>query len=138
MRGCNYRNLAPWFQLGWRDVLPRLTPIARQLNQAIIGAGPDGVDLFERRRHGINRAPVVAVLRIACRKRSEIRGHFIRLAGKIGTDNAPAVAPVRGLEQDIRRKVQGLGIERRKRNRERAVISILASAHHLWRDISYL
>jgi hypothetical protein len=66
MRGLDDGHFAPGLQLRRRDVLPVFSAIARNVNFAIVGAGPDGLGLLERRRHRIDRAAMLALFGIAC------------------------------------------------------------------------
>src|ERR1700685_42622 len=54
MRGIDLRDLAPRREFLWSDVVPLVAAVARPPDQAIVCAGPECVDVFERRRERVN------------------------------------------------------------------------------------
>ena len=62
VRGVELRHLAPGRHGGRRDVLPGLAAVAREVDQAIVGAGPDDVDVEARGRDGIDDAAAGGLL----------------------------------------------------------------------------
>src|SRR5262245_32637018 len=44
MRSVDQRDFGPRFQIGRRDISPGLTAVARDVDQAVIGSGPDSID----------------------------------------------------------------------------------------------
>src|SRR6202790_810897 len=107
-------NFAPGLELRRRDVLPSLAGVAGDVDEPVIGAGPNGADLFERRSEGINDAAVPALFRIGSGKSAEVRRSLIRGTRQIRADDLPAISGVAGFEQDVCREIQSMQIERRK------------------------
>src|SRR5208337_2490541 len=68
-----------------------------------------------------------ALFRIARAERAKIFRRLVRFTRQVRADDGPTAPLISGLEQDVRGKVQRLGIERRKRNRQRAVVAIFAA-----------
>ena len=105
VRGVHLRDLAPGRQFGRRHVLPVLATVARHVNQAIVGTGPDQVCVFRRRSNRIDHAAMLAFQRISLDKRPQSRWRTRIFARQVGADNLPTVATVAGCEQDIRSEI---------------------------------
>src|SRR4029077_12981309 len=56
MRSLDDGNLAPGLELGRGDVFPGFSSVLRNVNQTVIGAGPNCIRVLEGRRDGINHA----------------------------------------------------------------------------------
>src|SRR5208282_3179484 len=76
-----------------------------------------------------------ALFRIARAERAKIFRRLVRFTRQVRADDGPTAPLISGLEQDVRGKVQRLGIERRKRNRQRAVVAIFAAPYGLRRNV---
>jgi hypothetical protein len=94
MRGVQLGDFAPRSELGRRDVLPVLAAIARDLDQAIVGSGPDQVGVFGRWRDGIDHAAMLAFGGIVGDERAEGRGNSGIFTSQVGADDLPTVAAV--------------------------------------------
>src|SRR4029077_17462911 len=114
MRSLDNGNLAPGLELGWRDVLPGLSGVLRNVNQPVVGAGPNCIRVLEGRRHGVNHATVFALLRIVSCEDAEVWRSVVGSAGEIGAHRFPGISAVCGFEQDVGREIERSRINRRK------------------------
>src|ERR1051326_952034 len=101
-RGLNQADAAEFRQLRWRDVLPVLPPIARDMDKAVIGAGPDRVCLHTRRSDAKDGAVNFGAILIVRDRTAGIAERVRIVAREIGTNALPALPFVRGLEQVLR------------------------------------
>ena len=121
MRGVDDRDLRPRRQLRRRDVLPRDAAVRGGVNQPVVGAGPDAVDVGVARRDGVDDAALGRRGRGASFVDADVGRHVPRLAREIGTDGRPPThAAARRLPQAVRREVQRPRIDRRKQHRLRS------------------
>src|SRR5712692_7046443 len=77
---------------------------------------------------------MLSFFRIARGENAEVRGSFVRFAREIGTDDLPTVARVGRFEKLVGCEIKRVRFERRKNDRQRARITILASANRLRRN----
>ena len=110
------RELAEIFR---RHVLPRRAAVARHLHVPVVGAGPDEIGVFRRRRnreHGRVGLDAGVVLG----DRTARRAHRLRIvARQVGADARPALAFVGGLPDVLRADVERARIGGREHDRER-------------------
>ncbi len=93
--GIHQRDFAPGRNTRRGHVFPRFTPVTRYLNKAVVGTGPDGVDVFIRRGHGINDpAPGHCFQGIGAVYTHVFGNVGVGLAGQIGADFLPGVPAV--------------------------------------------
>src|SRR5262249_25614182 len=64
--------------------------------------------------------------------------HVRLFARQIGTDDLPAISPIRGLENHVRSEVERVRIDRREHERRRAQEAIFSRAHCLRGDVLHL
>ena len=86
------------------------------MNQAIVGAGPNQIDVQRRRRHRIDHA---ALRRLCGRLRAILADalrHFERLARQVGTNLIPVSPAVFRLPQRVGGKVKNMWIDRREKS----------------------
>ena len=81
------------------DGLPSFPAIARELDEAVIGADPNSVDVAERRANAVDDAAMGLVA--GGGKRQETLRHAGILASEVRTDLLPMLAAISGLEQNI-------------------------------------
>ena len=112
MAGFHQGDLAPGGDGRWRDVGPVLSTIARDMDEAVIRAAPDGVAVNERGRHGIDHASAGHGLHFLLGIYAYGCGYLVGLPGEVRADHGPAVAAVARLEQDISGEEQGFWIDR--------------------------
>src|SRR5260370_5284864 len=117
VRSLQNGNLAPGSKLRRSDILPGLSAVASELNQAIVCAGPQRACFLEGGCEGINRAAMLSLFGVARGKSPEIRGDFRRLARQVRTDDLPRAAAIGRLEQNICGEIESARIERRKDDR---------------------
>ncbi len=84
-----------------RHVLPVLAAVVRDVNQAIVGAGPDQVGVFRGRSNRIDHAAMFAIRGIGLDKRPESRGNAGIFAREVGTDDLPTIAAIAGFKKDV-------------------------------------
>jgi hypothetical protein len=90
------------------------------LDKSVIGAGPDLIDIFWRRRQGVDDSPVFSFFGIVSLEDAEYSGDFIAFASQVWTDDFPAIAAVGGLEENVGTEIQHVGIDRREHDRHGA------------------
>ena len=108
------------------------------MNQAIIRARPDHVDVFRRRRNSVDHATSLLRRHLGTTKHADARRHFRLLTRQVGTDDLPTRTTVGRLEQNVAGKIQHARIGGRKENRRRAQKSVLPGAQDLRRDVLHL
>ena len=81
--------------------VPGLAAVARDVDQAVVGAGPDRVRVLIRRGDRVDDAAARLRCLAGVAVDADARGHVRRLARQIGADHRPAVAAVRRLEQHV-------------------------------------
>ena len=112
--------------------------IAGDLNQAIIGAGPDGIGIFVGSGHRIDNAAARHFGHRVGSEDADAGRHFRVFARQIGTDDLPALPSVRGLKEDIGTEIENVRIDRREEQGSGAQKTILAGPHRLRGDILHL
>ena len=106
VRRVHDRDLGPRHERGWRDIGPRLAPVARDLDQPVVRASPNGVRIHGARREGVDHAaPRRRSGRCARIATHDLR-NFPRLAREIGTDLLPAVASIDRLPHDVGAEIE--------------------------------
>src|ERR1700687_2559187 len=128
MGGLDHRDLAPGGKVGRRDVAPILPAVPGEVNQAILGAGPDQLRILERGCDGIDDPAVFAFLRVGGAENAQVGWYLVLLPRQIGADRLPASTSVGGLEQHVGCEKEGARLARRKEDRERAHVAVLAAA----------
>src|SRR5260370_16786413 len=88
-----------WGHVRRSDVGPRLATVGRQMNQAIVGASPDAIDVQRRGRDGIDYAALNSFRGFFRAKLANARGRVKRLPREIRTDLLPPSAPLPPLPQ---------------------------------------
>src|SRR6266566_6042628 len=131
-------NFAPRLQSRRRHVLPGFSAVARDVNQSVVRARPDGVRFFERRSNRVNNAAMLSFFRIARGENAETRGNFVGFAREIVTDDLPTVSRIGRFEKLVGGEVQRVRLERRKSYRQRARVTIFAAANRLRRNLRVL
>src|SRR6266702_7236434 len=81
---------------------------------------------------------MLSFFRIARGENAETRGNFVGFAREIVTDDLPTVSRISRFEKLVGGEVQRVRLERRKNNRKRARIAILATANRLRRNLRVL
>ena len=96
MAGFDLRNLAPRRHRRRRDVVPVLAVVAGDVDQAIVGAHPDGCGLQRRRADGVDHAEAIRhrLVDIFGSDGIEVRGHRRVQARQIGADLFPGLAAI--------------------------------------------
>src|SRR5207247_6402819 len=114
---------------------PRLPAVARHLQQAVVGAGPDHGRVLRTRRDREDRVVVLdagVVLGDGAAGRPLFR---LVVAGQVRADRPPALPLVAGLEQHLRRDEQITGVEWREDDGERPLKAVFeirrAPAHRV-------
>ena len=121
MRSGKLRDFAPGRDLWRRDVFPIGAAIARDPKQTIVRARPDGVPVFEGRSKRIDDAANFVGVGILRRFVAEACRNRAVLACEVRTDGLPRLPPIRGLVEEIRGGIENVRVDRRKKNRLRAV-----------------
>ena len=122
-------TLAHGFSSGGVTSVPRLAAVARHVDQPVVGAGPDAIDVERRRRDRVDHAALRRLAPRACPCRLPTFGGTSHVfARQVGADLRPAVAAGRRLPQRVRREVQRVRIDRREEHRQRADDAVVAAA----------
>ena len=111
-RSVDQTHHAPRRQIMRRDVVPGCAVVARQLDQAVVGADPNRPRGHRRRRNRVNHALRAFLF-------------FARPQSEIGTDNFPRIAAVRSLHQKLRRLIERVRRLKRERDRRGPWITML-------------
>ena len=110
MRGLHDRDFRPGHQLRRGDISPRFSAVGRDVDQSVVRAGPDAIDIERRRREGVDDAALRdADLRCV---NANVRRHAPCLARQIGTDLRPALTAIGRPPQRVRREVKRVRIDR--------------------------
>ncbi len=88
-----------------------LAAVARDVDQAVVGAGPDGVHVFGRGRDGENGRVDFGAVLILGDGAAGIAQRFRIGAGQIGADHLPGLALIGGLPEMLRRGVENVRID---------------------------
>src|SRR5262249_14933884 len=112
-------------QILGRDVRPRLAAITRELDVAIIAAGPDGKRIVRRRRDREDRCVGLDTGLVLCDRTARCAKRLRIVTGQVGTDLRPALALVRGSPEVLRADVQRLWTLAREHDRERPLETLL-------------
>src|SRR5690606_15754127 len=100
-----------------RDVLPVLAAVAGDVDQAIVGAGPDRA-LLDRRLSDGEDGRVGLGAGVVLGDRPARGNHRLRVgAGEVRADRLPAMAAVLATEDDVAAMVEHVGIVRREDGR---------------------
>jgi len=98
------------------------------LDQAIVGSGPDEVDVFGRWCDGVDDAAMLAFGGIVGDEGAEGRGNSGVFTSQVRADDLPTVAAVGGLEEDVRSEIKDAGIDGREEERRGAIETVVALA----------
>ena len=136
MTGLHDGNLAPG-RNGWgSNIAPVFATISGDVDQSIVGAHPDQVDIQWRRRDGINDTPAGHRFHIRCGVHPYTGRDFgVSFPRQIRTDDFPGVATILGFEQHVARVEQSLRVKRGKQNGGSTNKTVLATAHCFGRDV---
>src|SRR5207253_1631200 len=114
MAGFEDRNFLPGPQLLWRHLAPMRAPVGGAMNQTIVAAGPDQINIKRRRSDRVNHAALDRDCRWLRAKLSYRFRNFKGLARKVRADLIPVSPPVFRLPQSVGREVEHVRIERRE------------------------
>ena len=101
MTGVDNRNLLPGLKLRRRNIGPVCASVSRQMDQAVIGAGPDAFDIKRRRRDGIDDTALARLGRWLRAVLSNCDWKFESLARQIRTNLLPVSATISRLPQRV-------------------------------------
>src|SRR5207244_3855828 len=107
-------------------------------DKAVVSPGPDRVPILVRRRHGVNDAAAWLLGHFRCAKDADAFRHVRLLARKVGTDDVPALAAVRRLEEHIAAEIEDVRINRRKKQRRSAQKAIFSGTADLRPHVLHL
>src|SRR4029077_404599 len=96
-RGLDVVHRAPLGEVGkiFRDIAPVFSTVTRHLHQPVVGTGPDQASLFRRLGQRKNHAGIFHADIVGSEPSGNLLAAFI-IARKVGTDDLPAVAAIRG------------------------------------------
>src|SRR5207245_2678558 len=94
-------DFTPGNEFGLIDVIPVGAAVAREPEQAVVRASPDGVHVLERRSKRVDDAANFIGVGLLRGFVAQTRGNGAPLAPEIGADGLPGLAAVRGLEEKI-------------------------------------
>src|SRR5690349_2642464 len=109
--GVDQRDLAPGGHASRSDVAPVFTAVSSYVNQAVIGARPNDVDVFIRRSHRVYNSATRLLRHFRCSIDPYAVRHLGLFARKIGADDVPAVAACGGLEQNVPREIENARVD---------------------------
>src|SRR6201982_509516 len=117
MSGFDERNLLP-SRNAWRcHVVPCLSSIDSQMNQAVIGSAPDAVRIERRRRNSVNHAASSGLLGRVGLVFSDAHRQIVPRSRQIRADFFPVIAAVACLPERVSSEEKQMRIERRKDDR---------------------
>ena len=99
--GVHDRHLGPRADARRRDILPGHAVVGRHMDQPVVGADPDPVDVLVRRRDGVDDAARRGLRRRIARILADARRHGPRLARQVGAQLLPVRAAVDGLPEMV-------------------------------------
>src|SRR5262249_17506664 len=108
--GVELRHLAPGGQPRRRHVFPGLAAVAGDVDQAVVGAGPDGAAVAVRRGYGVDDAAARLVRQLRRAETADAGGRLRLLARQVGADDLPAFAAGAGLEQHVAGQVEDVRV----------------------------
>src|SRR5262249_46631445 len=108
------------------------------MNQTIVCARPDYVDVFVRRSDGVDDSSWRHIREVGRSKDSDALRHLCLGPRQIGTDRLPTGPSGSSLEQYIPGKVENLRIKRRKEDGRSPKKAVFAASHCFGRDILHL
>ena len=108
------------------------------MHQSIVRARPNCSRLLEGRRDGVNHAAMFSFFRIGRCENADIFWNLVSFASEIRTNHLPTVSRIGRFEKHICGEVQGVRFQRRKDDRQRARIAILAAANGFGRNLRVL
>ena len=112
--------------------------IGRHVNQSIVGAGPDAVDVERRRRHRIDDAALGRLRRRFVAELADVGGNLERLPGEIRADLRPAAAAGRRLPQRVAGEIEHVRIDGGKEDRCGPQRADAAASARQRRDVLHL
>ncbi len=136
VRSGNLRDLAPRSEFFGSDVAPVCAAVARDPDQTVVGARPQGRNSFKGRRQRVNDSALF--FRVFANKSSDTGGSARVFSRQILADRFPGISAVGGFEKHIRREVKDVGINRREHQRLGAVGSIFRAAQRNRCDVLHL
>jgi hypothetical protein len=106
---------------GGVTLVPVLAGIARDLDQAVVGSGPDQVAVFGRWRDGVDDAAMLALGGIGGDEGAQARRDFRGLReSESGLMILPTVAAIGGAKQNVRSEIKNVRIDGREEQRRGA------------------
>ena len=121
----------PLAERGWRDLLPALAIVTRDVHAAVVRAGPEHAGLEQRlgeREDGAVDLGARGVLVDRPARGAKLLGV---VAGQVGADRPPGVAVVARAEDALAAGVEHVGIVRRERDGEGPLEAVLLRSHVL-------
>ena len=131
-------HLRPGHELFRRDVLPGLPAVRGPVDETVVGAGPDHLAVFRRRRQRVDHA---ALLRSGLRRAAvlaHVRGHRPGPARQVRADLLPLPPAVARLPHRIRGEVERARIGRVEQHRLGADHPVPGRAQQHRRDVLHL
>src|SRR6266851_2039615 len=138
MRSFDVRDFAPGREFRRSDVAPSLAFVLRELDESVVGAGPDFTGLDGGRRNGVNDAAALPFRRVRGGCGIEIGWHARIFAGQVGTDGLPGITAVGGAKQELRAEIQHMRIAWRKYERQGPGAAELFALRQTWREVQVL
>ncbi len=124
VRGVELGHLAPGSDGGRGDVFPGLAAVAREVDEAIVGARPEDVDVEARGGEGVDDAAARGLLFGSVGVGRDAGGSFVGFAAEIGADGFPVAAAIGGLEDHLRAEVEDVRIDVAEKERRGAQVAI--------------
>ena len=110
-RGHEHANFTPWGEGGRSDVVPGLAGVARELNQAVVGAHPNFARVERGGRDGVNDSAALSSGRVGSGRWVECIGNAGVLPREVGAQDLPGIAAVGSPEEHLRSKIELVRIE---------------------------
>ena len=130
--GVQLRHLGPGFQAGRRHVPPVFTAVAGDVDEAVVGPGPNREAVHVGGSHGVDDSPAGHLFHFFGGINAHAGRNFVvALAAEVGADHFPGIAAGLGFKQYIPGKKERFGINGRKQHRGRADESVLPAANGL-------
>src|SRR6476659_5523820 len=117
MAGIYLREFTPGVYRRRRNVGPFESTITRYMNQSIIGARPDQIDVLRRRREGVNNTTARLRRHLRSTKHSDALRNFRLFTRKVRRDDGPIHSAIARLEENISGQVKDMWINWREHDR---------------------
>jgi len=124
VRRFDHHDFGPRSHGRWRDILPGLAVVVRQMNQAVVGADPDQRRAQRRRRNRINYAAPFLFRRVRGRSFIQVRRRPWIFTRHVLTDLGPALAAVRRLVEKLIAVIERVRIGRREHQRLGPIVPV--------------